>query len=175
MRRDLPGLLLLLLVFSPTLVWVVEGWLQPDGYFAHGPLLVLVGLWAFWDRSAALAASPVRPSRTGLGLLVLFLCVHLGSQALQVDSVSGAVLVPAIFAWWLTVRGKASLRIAAAPLGTLFFAIPLPVFVTGRLAYGLKHLATAGSVAFGNLFGMDLVHEGAKIRIPGVTEPTRPY
>jgi len=110
-------------------------------------------------------------SRTGLVLLALFLLVHLAAQALQVDSLSGSVFVPAIFAWFLTVRGPATLRIAAAPLGALFFAIPLPLFVTGRLAYGLKHMATSGSVAFGNLFGMDLVQEGAKIRIPGLAEP----
>ncbi len=171
MRRDLLGLLLLFLAFSPTLVWIVQAWLEPDSYFAHGPLLVLVCLWFLWERRRELARSPIQRSRTGLVLLVGFLFVHLCAQALQVDSISGAVFVPALFAWFLAMRGTAPLRTAAAPLGTLFFAIPLPLFVTGRLAYGLKHLATAGSVGLGNLFGMGLTQEGAKIRIPDLADP----
>ena len=50
MKRDLPGLLLLLLAFSPTMVWIVQGWLEPESYFAHGPLLVLLCLWALREK-----------------------------------------------------------------------------------------------------------------------------
>jgi len=171
MIHELTGLLLLLAAFAPTLVWIVQGWLEPNSYFAHGPLLVLACLWFLRDRSRELASVPWRPSRLGLVALSLLLLIHLGAQALQVDSLSGAVFVPALLAWWLAERGGASLRIAAAPLGTLFFAVPLPLLVTGRLAYGLKHLATAASVLLGNLFGMGLSQEGAKIRIPGLVDP----
>jgi exosortase len=170
-RRDLPSLILLLLAFLPTLVWIVDGWFLPDSYFSHGPLLVLVCLWFLRDRRKELLQVSVQPSRTGLALLLCFLLVHLASQTLQIDSISGAVFVPAIFAWFLALRGRASLRIAAAPLGALFIAVPMPVLVTGRLAYELKHVATAASVALGNLFGMELTQEGAKIRIPGLADP----
>jgi hypothetical protein len=44
MRRELFGLLLLLMVFSPTLIWIVHGWLEADSYFAYGPLLALACL-----------------------------------------------------------------------------------------------------------------------------------
>ncbi|MFQ5507298.1 MAG: exosortase C-terminal domain/associated protein EpsI, partial [Planctomycetota bacterium] len=160
-----------LLAFVPTIVWMVQSWLLPDSYFAHGPLLILAGLWFLLERRRQLAAAPRVPSRLGLLLLALALLLHLAGQALMVDSLSGLSFVPALLAFILAFEGRARLRIAAAPLCCFFFAVPLPLFVSGKIAYGLKHVATQGAVFLGNLFGLGLEQEGARILVPGQELP----
>jgi exosortase len=161
---------LLLAVFSGTLLWCVQGWMHPSGYFEHGPLLLLVAGYFFFRRRNEWKAVPAIPSRLGAAFLALILLFHLAAAALQVDSFSGFLLVPALFALLLAQEGKQRLKIAAPSLGLLMLAIPFPVFITGRLAYGLKHFATKASVLLGKLFGLGLVQDGATIHIPGQTD-----
>ncbi len=167
MKTKFTAWLVLLAVYSGTLLWCAQGWMHSAGYFEHGPLLLLVAGFFFYRRRKEWKAVPSTPSRLGAGLLAFVLLLHLAAAALQVDSFSGFLLVPSLFALLLALEGKERLRIAAPSLGLLFLAVPFPVFITGRLAYGLKHLATWASVFLGNLFGLGLVQDGATIHIPG--------
>ncbi len=170
MKTKFAAWILLLAVFSGTLLWCVQGWMHPAGYFEHAPLLLLVAGYFFYRRRRDWARRPSRFSPRGAALLAVLLFLHLAAAALQVDSFSGFLLVPALFALLWTLEGWERLRVAAPSLGLLFLAVPFPVFITGRIAYGLKHLATAASVFLGNLFGMGLVQDGATIHIPGQPE-----
>ncbi|MEZ5989677.1 MAG: exosortase/archaeosortase family protein [Planctomycetota bacterium] len=159
------------LAFLPTLLWAVDGWLRPEGWFEHGPLLVLAGLWFLHERRGRITALPRLPAPRATAVLAALLLVHFAAQLLQVDSLSGLVVVPAVAALFWALEGPARLRPALAPIGCFLFAIPLPMLVTGRLAYELKHLATGGAVVLGNLLGLGLTQEGARIWIAGVQEP----
>jgi exosortase len=170
-RRELLLWALLLGAFAPTLVWMVEGWLLPGSYFSHGPLMVLVGAFVLRQRIPGLRAIPREPRPLAIWLLGLILLLHLLSQALMVDSFSGWLLVPALMVMLFAGHGWMRLRHLAAPIGCVFFAVPLPLFVTGKLAYAMKQLATDVTVMIGNLFGMGLRGEGARIWVPGQEMP----
>ncbi len=156
--------------FAPTVVWMVQGWFAPYGYFGHGPLLVLAGLVFGFERRRSLRRS-LGPGDPRAAILLLgLLALHLAAVSLQVDSLSGALLVPVLFAYTAAHYGMRALRVLAAPLGCLLFAVPLPLFVTGKLAYELKHAATEGAVWLGNLGGLGLRADGARILVPGQSE-----
>ena len=155
------------LSFLPTLSWMVQGWFLPGSYFAHGPLMVLVALYFGLQRRPELRQLPMRTRPRAVWLVTLGLLGHLASQALLVDSFSGWLLLPTLFAMLLAIEGPARTRVLAGPVGALFFAVPLPLFVTGQLAFSLKELASAGAVGLGQVLGLGLEREGARILVPG--------
>ena len=165
MSRGLVAALIVLLGFAPTLIWIWDGWFLEGGYFGHGPLLVLATLGLLVLARDRYACAEAGRSILGLCGLVACLVVHLGAQALLVDGVSGLVLVPALMCAVLAVDGWARFVRVAPALGCLFFAVPLPIFVTGRLAYTLKHIATSAATSLGQFLGLGLRQQGAAIDV----------
>ncbi len=161
------GYVLFALSFLPTFYWMLQSWLQPGSYFAHGPLMLLVAMLFLLRQNSVLASLPPQGIRSCGILLGIGLLGHLGSQLLMVDSFSGWLLLPTFFALLLCFEGPARTRVLAPALGALFFAVPLPLFVTGHLAYEMKAFASGGAVFLGNLLGLGLQQEGARILIPG--------
>lgn len=161
----------LIAAFWPTLRWSWDAWMLENGYYGHGPFLVAVALYFLYGERARWRAAPPSKSWLGFVLLVFFLVAHVAGQALLVDGLSGLALVPALLALTLAIDGPARLRVLCPALGCLAFAVPLPIFVMGKLAYALKSFATAASVGLGNLFGLGLEQDGARIFVPGQVEP----
>lgn len=161
----------LLVTFSPTILWSYDGWMLENGYYGHGPILTIAACMFLWWRREAFARAPRSRSRIGVVALVVCLLFHLAGQALLVDGLSGIVFVPAMLSLVLALEGPARLRVLAPALLCLAFAVPLPIFVTGKLAYALKHFATIASIALGRLLGIALEQDGARIFVPGQEVP----
>jgi len=159
------------LSFLTTIVWIVEGWFVTGSFFGHGPLLLGAALWFLWERRSAIRAAPSEPDRRAVIWLLACLFLHLSAQSLMIASMSGAILVPAMLCLVWLLEGRSRLRLVAAPLCCLLFAVPLPLFVSGQMSYELKHIATAGAVMLGNVFGLGLVQDGSRIVIPGQPSP----
>lgn len=165
------SVLLLLVVFAPTLRWMWGAWFFGNGYFGHGPLMVLACAWFVFDARKRTRACPRVPSPGAMVPLALCLLLHVAGQALMVDSLSGIALVPALCCVVWAHEGPARLRALAPALGCLLFTIPLPIFVAGKVAYEMKYVATFAAVTLGNLVGLGLTQSGANIAIPGQEAP----
>jgi exosortase len=156
-----------LVAFSPTLVWTWQGWWIDNGYYDHGPLLLVAALWFVWARRQRAAAVARQPSGWAVVPLALCMLVHVAGQALMVDGLSGVVFVPALLCLLWAMEGRRRFAINAPANACLIFAVPLPIFVSGRIAYEMKHMATAASVAMGNLVGLGLSQDGANVHFGG--------
>ena len=164
-------LLLFLLAFAPTLVWMGQGWFAPGSYFGHGPLLVICGIVFLRRVAKDPRAVRVQASKPAAVLFTVLLVLHVFAQTIQVDSLSGMLMVPTALALVWALYGAVILRLVAPAIGCFFFAVPLPIFVTGRLAYGMKDIAASCAVFIGNLAGLGLEQDGAKLIIPGQDLP----
>ena len=88
----------------------------------------------------------------------------------MVDSLSGASLVLVVpGAAWLAL-GRQRLQGLWPILWFCVFAIPLPIFVSGRIVFELKELVVTSALALGNMFGVGLSRSGAEIQVPGQAE-----
>lgn len=156
----------LLLAYAGTLLWCVERWNAPNGYFAHGFLVPVVMLAVLWSRRARWRAAPARRDRRGLWLLLPALGLHFVGALLLVDSLSAATLALAVPGAAFYACGRARLRGLWPVLWLTVFLVPLPLFVEGRLAFTLKEVAVCGGAWLANLLGAGVVRDGDLLRAP---------
>lgn len=160
-------LLPLLAAYATAIWWCVETWFQPDGYWAHGPLVPVLAAVILWSRRRRLAAVPAAPDGRGWWILGPALLLHLAGAALTIDSLSASsLLLAAPGVTWLAF-GLQRLRAVAPVLGLLLFAIPLPMFVTGRVAFELKEVAILLGTALSNAVGLGVTRDGAMLLVEG--------
>ena len=153
--RTVLGLLLLglALLYLPT-YWDLAStiWQSPDQ--SQGPLMLAASLWLMFDRRAALAALPARPSNgVGRAVLVVGLLMYVvgRSQSIWLFEVGSQMLV--VSALLLLFKGVAALRMAWFPIFFLIFMVPLPgpvvAAVTGPLKAGVSYVASELLFALG--------------------------
>ncbi len=157
----------LLLAYATALVWCWDVWMLPDGYYSHGPLVPLLAAVVLWRRRRRWGTVPRLPDARGWWLLGPGLLLHLAGAALTVDSLSALSLLLAVPGAALLALGPARLRGQWPVLGLLVFTIPLPLFLTGRIAFELKELAVQNGLWLANLTGLGAARQGALVAIPG--------
>lgn len=170
MRPLLQVFLPLCIAYATALRWCWDVWNLPDGYYGHGMLVPPLMLWLVWLRRDRWRRMPLLPDRRGLWLLLPGLLLHLCGAALTIDSLSASSLLLTVPGALLLALGPARLRGQWPVVGLLLFCVPLPLFVTGRLAFELKELAVTWGLGLANLVGLGAVRTGALVSIPGQAE-----
>ena len=161
----------LCLAYAATFVWVWDSWMLPDSYYSHGPLVVLLAAWLAWADRGRLREARGVPDGRAFWLLGPALLLHLGGAALTIDSLSAASLCLAIpGAVWLG-WGRRCAR-AALPLLLLpWFAVPMPLVVTGKIAFELKEVAVTAGLAIADAVGAGVHRSGTEILVAGQSQP----
>ena len=170
-RLSLLFFLPLVVAYGVTFKWIYDSWMLPESYYSHGPLLPLVAGLILWSRRSEWGAVPAAGDARAWWLLGPGLLLHLAGGALMIDSVSAASIVlvlPGVV--WLSV-GWGRLRKTLPVLGLIAFAVPLPIFMTGRLAFELKEVAMQLSLMLNDLLGLETVRRGADLFVSPHTEP----
>lgn len=106
---------------------------------AHGPIILGVALWLFWQKRLVIHELPTRPaSKSGWTLFVIGLLLYVigRSQDIQFFEVSSQIVV--VSSLLLILRGWAALRAAWFPIFFLFFMIPLPGTFVDALTLPMK-------------------------------------
>lgn len=157
--------------YAVTLVWIWQNWMLPESYYSHGPLLPLVAafiVWRAWPRWQETAA---RWDGRGWWLLGPGLLLHVAGAGLTVDSLSALSLCLTVPGAVLLSQGMARTRVVAPALGLLPFAVPMPMFVTGKLVFVLKEVAVDLGLGLANFFGAQGSRINANILIEGQDVP----
>jgi exosortase len=158
----------LLCAYATALLWCFDRWNAPTQYFAHCWLVPFVGALVVWLRRKTWQLRPRETDLRGLWLLVPGLLMHFAGAALMIDSWSASSLALTLpGAAWLALGAK-RLRGMWPVLVLILFAIPMPIYVEGRLAFVLKEIAVGGGSWLANLVGADVVRNGDRLLPQGV-------
>lgn len=150
----------LLIAYGVTLRWCIERWNAPTQYFAHCWLVVPVAAFWCWRGRAQWRLRAAVPDPRGFWLLGPALLLHLAGAALMIDSWSAMSLVLAVpGAAWLAL-GRERLRGWWPVTWFVVCAVPLPMYVEGRLAFTLKEIAVQGGSALANALGASVERHG---------------
>ena len=154
----------MLAVALPTMRVVArENWSSEQG--AHGPLVLLTGIWLLtraWRQAAPIAPPPVwRTVAVMAPLLALFVLARI-SQTIEVEGyIMYGVLVAAAYA----VLGGPCLRSIAFPLFYMMFVFPPPETVVYALTLPMKIAITEAAVRLLALLGYPIGYSGVWIQI----------
>lgn len=157
---------LTLIVYIPTISWMIGRWSGKESYYSHGFLIPIISLFIIWQRRDALAKIKIAGDMLGLWIVAVCLLVHIVCAALRVYFLSGFTLVPLIYGLVLFFFGKEMVRKLTFPILFLFTMVPLPLAVIGTLTVKLKLLATQLSVFTLNHIGFRCIQDGSLIRMP---------
>lgn len=170
MRFPLGFYLGLAVAYAAALWWIWESWNLPESYYAHGPLMPLLAAFMIWAWRDRWRSCDMQFDPSGWWLLLPGLCLHLCGAALTIDSLSAASLCLSLPGVTLLALGRARFRILKPILFLTLFTVPLPMFLTGAIAFEMKEVATNAGIALAQMFGSGALRNGANISIPGQAE-----
>lgn len=156
---------LMLLLFFPALLWLVQSWLH-NPYYSHGVLVpVAAGLLA-WRQWRHLQAEPRRgASLLGLATVVASLVVVVWAMRWQNYVLVALSLPPLLAGILLYLEGWPRLRHWLFPLLFLCLMVPLP-FVDAASPW-LEAFAAQSATALARLVGIPAIQQGGEIQLPG--------
>lgn len=155
----------LLAVALPTLVFVArETWSTEQG--AHGPIVLMTGIWLIWNRWPEVRhlVSPPSPLRAWplVAALLAFFAVTRVTHIVEVEGfVMYALVISAIYA----IVGGAVIRALAFPLVYLAFIFPPPETIVYAITLPVKVAISEASVALLSFLGYPIGGTGVTIQI----------
>jgi len=139
------------------------------GDSAHYHCLAVPGIagWFLWRRWDKLKEAQHAPSVAGLALLIVGLVLYWASARTGVRMLAGLTF-PIILAGIVgAVYGMRILRIVAAPIAMLVFAIPFPEHAIGMVAMPMQQVSAVVAGIAAPLLGLPVVREGIILSLRG--------
>lgn len=155
----------LLLIYSPTIIWMVDRWSAADSYFSHGFLVPAVSLYIVWLKRKRLGNLKKEPLAWGMSLVILGLIIHVLSAFLRVYFSSAYSFLLVLCGLILYFRGWTTLKELAFPVGFLVFMIPLPLVAIVGITFKMKIFAAKCANKIINAFGVRAILEGSIIKM----------
>ena len=161
--------------------WLVLRWLWDktnplygEANWGHAVCIPVVGLYYLYIHREDLLKMPVRPTWTGLGIVLLGLAMLVyGIYPGQNQFFQGVAMVVALFGIVLLLCGWEIMSIAWFPIVYLMCGIPWPPLVYSYIASPLQTLAAKVAVVVLKFTGVNAFRTGTQINMGGITEPLR--
>jgi exosortase B len=149
--------------------WVAAHGLWQSDDFGHGPIILAVALWLFWQVRRQVLDAPERPApRLGWPLFGLGLLLYCFGRVFGVSSVEFASQIFVVAGGLLLMKGRSALRAAWFPVFYLVFMVPLPASLVDSLTAPLKQWVS--------IIVVDMLYAaGYPIARAGVTIAIGPY
>jgi len=155
---------LLVIIYWPTLRWLVNAWISND-YYSHGFLVPLVSGFFIWTKREYLKTR--EPSAIGIILLVLGALLYISGFFWQIRVLGGLSLLVVITGLVFSIYGVRVARKMLFPLVFLLFMIPAPL--VQEVAYRLQEISVVSSSWLLEVLGLPITSLGPEIYLKGVT------
>jgi exosortase len=154
-------------IYYKVAIKLVGDWYtNPD--FSHGFLVPFFSAYLIWTKREEICRTAIRPSWTGVSLVVLAIAVLLlgiyGAE-LFLSRISLIMLLAGLI--W-TLAGRSMLRELRFPLLVLLLAVPLPAVIYNQITFPLQILASKLASSALPLFGVPVMRDGNVIQLPSM-------
>lgn len=136
----------------------------PD--YSHGFLVPLFAGYLIWDKRNTLSATPVRPTWSGVSLIVFaIILLILGVYGVELFTTRMSFIFLMGGLIW-TFFGAKMLRELRFPLLVLILAIPIPAIIFNHITFPLQLLASRIASDILPMLGVPVLQEGNVIQLP---------
>jgi exosortase B len=161
----LPVLAGLLVLYVPTFYDFATTLWQMDEH-AHGPIIVAIVVWLFWNGRATLLTAPVNAApAAGVALLVFGLLAYVLGRSQAITIFEAGALAPILAGVLLATRGGPAVRRFWFPIFFVAFMVPLPGIFVDALTGPLKQSVSEITVLILRFAGFPIAREGVVIVI----------
>jgi len=165
-RTGVLAVLCLWLYWSTLARLVAQWWNDPN--FSHGFFVPLFSGFVLWQERDRLSRLSVRPSWSGLPLLIIALVLlivgQLGAEIFLARS-SFVILLAGLTILFL---GWNIFRAVLFPWAFLFLMIPIPAILFNQITFPLQLLASQVAATTLPLLGVPILREGNVINLPAM-------
>jgi exosortase len=144
---------------------LVGQWIRDPNY-SHGFFVPAFSWYVLWQERDRLRALPLRPSWSGLPILLLAVVVLTAGVLGAELFLSRVSLLIAIAGVVILVYGWNHMRAAMFPWLFLMLMIPIPNIVFNQITFPLQLLASKVAAVTLPLFGVPVLREGNVIQLP---------
>jgi exosortase len=156
----------LVLLYAPTVRFLVDRWTVSIWHNAHGLFVPPVVAWLIWRE---LSQRPDLRSDTGSASGFLFLIPALVLQALDTgihtELLSAVAMLVALPGLSLLFLGKRRTGAIAFPLAFAVFGLPIPLGLTESAHLVLRHIAAHGAAAALPFLGIQVFLDGTNLQL----------
>jgi exosortase len=156
--------LLIVLVYLPTFIWLVRSWLADPNY-SHGFLVPLVSAILVWRKRSEL--TPGGRTNLGAAVLALGIALYLIGFVWGMRYVSALSFIVVLSGLMLHFYGMRATWSMAFPIGFLVFMIPMPFI--GEMAFDLQNICVHSSGWLLRVLGLSITISGAEIVLDDMT------
>ncbi len=158
--------ILLGLVYTPTLLWLLERWTKSVWHHGHGILIMLVVVYLVWKELEKLRALPRGSSPLGFLFLIPALILYILDMGINSQLLAAAALILSLPGLSLLFLGWERSRVVLFPLLALFLTLPIPLAFTESIHLALRFIATDAVSSLLPLFGVPVFTTGTLLEIP---------
>jgi len=155
----------LLVLFAPTVRFLLERWTVSVWHNAHGMFVPPLAAWLAWQELKTRTAAPVASSAWGFVFLVPALLLHALDAGMHTELLSAVALLMALPGLSLLLLGAERTRAIAFPLFFMVFALPIPLGITETLHLVLRHLTVAAATTLIPYLGISVFTEGTTLHL----------
>ena len=154
---------LLVLLYTPTVVWLFDRWTMSVWHNAHGLLIPPAVAWFAWQELRPLRSRPRQSSPWGAVFLLPALAMHVLDTGMHTQILSAASIVLAVPGLSLLFLGVERTKAIAFPLALLAFMLPVPLALTERIHLLLREMATVATGHIMPALGISVYYEGTSV------------
>jgi exosortase len=159
----------LVLLYAPTVLWLLDRWTMSVWHHAHGLLIPFVVGYLVREELRVRRHLPRSASAWGFAFLVPALVLHAIDAGMHTQLLSAFSIVVLLPGLSLLFLGRERTRPIVFLLAFLVFMLPIPLTFTEGIHLALRQVATAGSAALVPLFGIPIYVEGTTIHMAHAT------
>jgi exosortase len=158
----------LAILYADLVVGLVRAWRTNDDY-SHGFLVAPLCAYFVWERRHRLAMLDVRPSLTGLAIVLISLLVLVAGELGAELFLARVSLIGVLAGSVMFVLGPGHARTLALPLCFALLMIPLPAIVFNAIAFPLQLVASRVAEVTLSALSIPVIREGNIIYLATAT------
>lgn len=155
----------LVLLYAPTVRWLVDRWTMSVWHNAHGMLIPVAVAYFAWQELRPLRHVPRHANPWGALFLLPALAMHVLDTGMHTQILSAASIVVALPGLSLLFLGTRRTSAIAFPLLFMVFMLPLPLALTESVHLLLRQIATTATAGLIPLMGITIYPEGTSLHL----------
>ncbi|RIZ69712.1 MAG: exosortase/archaeosortase family protein [Methylococcales bacterium] len=162
-------IILLLLLFMPTLLWLWGRWTMSVWQNGHGVLVFALVIYLIWRELQKLIYLPSSSNSWGFVILIPSLLIYMLDTGINTQLLSSIAMFTSVIGLSMLFLGTEKTKAILFPLLTMLLTLPIPLVFTEAIHLMLRHIATKSVAFILSQMGIPVFTSGTLLEIEGGT------